>query len=298
MGEEEKNSKMTVIVCVAIIIVVIIATVLGVVFSKKNKTKKDINALNEVLQENLTNENIINEIEENTTENETEELVAKIDETLGLVYSKSTKTGQDSLNNDYSYEIPVVNIDSDYAKKINSEVDEKYGQLIDDELNNIEAGLTLVVTNVRYDYYIKDNVLSLVISATYPGQSTVFSVYNIDQYTGKEITSKDLMNIKLVEEATLAERKKAAFKVKFEESYGDRTTFSNNIKNSNKDLTPAAIEAQVKMYDDQLAKTIADENTKADTSLFLNTNGNLCTIGRIYSLVGPEYFDYVVPLEQ
>lgn len=297
MGEEEKNSKMTVIVCVAIIIVVIIATALGVVFSKKNKTKKDINALNEVLQENLTNENIINEIDENTTENETEELVAKIDETLGLVYSKKTQTGQDSLNNDYSYEIPVVNIDSDYAKKINSEVDEKYGQLIDDELNNIEAGLTLVVTTVRYDYYIKDNVLSLVISATYPGQSSVFSVYNIDQYTGKEITSKDLMNIKLVEETTLAERKKAAFKVKFEESYGDRTTFSNNIKNSNKDLTPAAIEAQVKMYDDQLAKTIADENTKADTSLFLNTNGNLCTIGRIYSLVGPEYFDYVVPLE-
>ena len=298
MGEEEKNSKMTVIVCVAIIIVVIVATVLGVIFSKKNRSKKDINALNEVLQENLTNENIINEIAENKVENEVEEpLVNKIDETLGLVYSKTTKTGQDPANNDYSYEIPVVNIDSDYATKINSEIESKYEQIIEDELNNIEAGLTLVVTTIRYDYYIKDNVLSLVISATYPGQSTVFSVYNIDQYTGKEITSNDLMKIKLVEESTLADRKKAAFKVKFEESYGDRTSFSNNIKNSNKDLTPAEIEAQVKMYDDQLAKTIADENTKADTSLFLNTNGNLCTIGRIYSLVGPEYFDYVVPLE-
>ena len=82
MGEEEqKNSKMTVIVCVAIIIVVIIATILGAVFSKKNKTKKDINALNEILEENLTNENMINQIEENVTENETEEpLVEKIDE--------------------------------------------------------------------------------------------------------------------------------------------------------------------------------------------------------------------------
>ena len=121
---------------------------------------------------------IINRIEEKIVQSDDNKTSKKIDESKDWVYDAdylkenkkfyrdSAKTEEYANNSDKDLVVPYININSDYAKKINEKIKalyddcyEKYGK---EELN---AEFKTYYSDVlKYDKYINDNILSVVIT--------------------------------------------------------------------------------------------------------------------------------------
>ena len=119
--------------------------------------------------------------------------IDKIDDSKPLVYTvKSVKsdvyanvTGQ-TLHNYYEY--PAININNEDIIAINKDI-AKNNQYDD---MDIETGFFGEIEVITYDYYVNDNILSVVLIHG-GNESTWNTIYNIDLKTGKEIAVNDLL---------------------------------------------------------------------------------------------------------
>ena len=189
--------------------------------------------------------------------------VKKLDETKEIVYDSYTKTGVG-----YSYTLPYINIDSKEAKRINTQIEEYYKPIINENLQDEEESVFTHI--IEYKSYINDNVLSLLITLNTVHDTTEYKVYNLDIYTGKEITNSELIDIKNISEKELLDT--------METVYSD---FFADLYKTVKDEQPEE-------YERNLARTISSDNYSLQTPMFLNENGKLCVIAHIYTYVGPE----------
>ena len=141
----------------------------------------------------------VNELkqEENTIKEEKAETkkVKKLDNSKELVYTLASKK---SKKNDYSFEIPYINIDSEYAKETNNKIQKKYSNLdkLAKEATEYPADSLGVV---KYKAYTNNNILSLVI--TEGSIIDEYYVYNIDIYTGKKVSNEEILKTKNVSES-------------------------------------------------------------------------------------------------
>lgn len=90
--------------------------------------------------------------------------------------------------------VPYINIDSDYAREVNQEIYDLYKELIDIYNGNAEVG-SLWYTLVHYDYYIFDNILSVVITTTSGGTDVdyyEYYVYVFDLDNGEKATYEEV----------------------------------------------------------------------------------------------------------
>lgn len=99
------------------------------------------------------------------------------------VYTKESYEYSDS----FVSELPYINVRSDDVNKINTE-------LMDEYYKSIEFKEKMM----KYDYYINDNILSLVVKLYYldsPDSYPVISIYNVDIENGNLLSDDDILNI-------------------------------------------------------------------------------------------------------
>lgn len=197
-NQEKKQSKG---LSVGLVIIMLIAVLIigiggGYLLSKndslfsKNETKSNSNNSNTTQSDNNTS------TENNTTEQS--KASKKIDESKPWVYDANYGDGKEDKkispehsNDIYStmnkLKVPYINVNSEYAKNLNSEIkkiyDNAYNEFGTETVN--QGGNT--VTNVReikYETYNKNNILSIVLTINSGvlngGITHEYKTYNID----------------------------------------------------------------------------------------------------------------------
>lgn len=109
------------------------------------------------------------------------EVVVKKDKDKDIVYTDISTS---------KHNVPQINIDSEIATKYNKEIMTFY--------NDFKSGKGLALSadeyNFGYKYYINDEIVSVVVShTTESGAENPTKVYNINQYTGKEVSNSELL---------------------------------------------------------------------------------------------------------
>ena len=140
----------------------------------ENSSNKETNNSKPVVQNNQAEKNVIS----------TKDLVTEM-------YSKSLT--KDSIN--LNYRFPKINIDSLYVKEVNVQI-EKQKNLAERAITRVNNYNRFPEYHIRtdYKYFIKDNILSVIIYANNEVRgSNIISIYNIDIQTGARIEKTDLL---------------------------------------------------------------------------------------------------------
>ena len=174
----------------------------------------------------------------NTTEKEeTKKEVLLKDKTKDVVYTYLDKKIT-NVNGEYTYKIPQFNIDSKDAETLNQSI-------IDDlkkEYDEAEKDSILAHNNINYKYYTNGEIVSiLAYNAFDTGDFTSYSTYNINQYTGKKVTNKDLLDLKKIKTSEFASKLVETFKkvdpienwksMESGQSDFDREQYQKNVNN-------------------------------------------------------------------
>lgn len=184
------------------------------------------------------------------------------DNTKDLVYSY-TKDVEGVDGTTLTFKLPYVNILSSYADEVNKSI------------SNI---LLSMYVNFEYYAYLNDNILSLVLEGTlYANESHVYSVYNIDIYTGERIYNEDILEYLGVTEEKYISCLPAAYHNAFLEKFP-------NISDIYDDYTKS----------EEYKSTVSEANCTIDMPMYMGLNKALKVIGKIYSLAGPSYYTEIV----
>lgn len=208
----------------------------------------------------------------NTQVDNSNKKVLKKDESKEIVYTLYTGKSSDNME----VIVPEINIDSKYTERVNSDIrtimlkDYKYNGA-----NGIICNSELCPM-IKYKYYVNNNILSLVIYVDYltdPLNHNYYT-YNIDIYTGEEITNKDLSKIKNIDINDFSTKLSNTFK----EAYPfDKYYDGNNNYSEEKEFAQ-------KTY----SMTTDSKNCSIDNPMFLNENGELNVILGVYYYAGGE----------
>lgn len=218
--------------------------------------------------------------------------VNKLDESKEIVYSSYEIT----LENEYSYKIPYINIDLKNIDTINNEIEKYYKTDLEEvlaEYQSIEKDIkfyTLSIMEIKYNAYINNNILSLVIETLHTGGLKVYKVYNVDIYDGTVIENSDLIKLKQIKESDLENKLKELYKAKFIEEYGTKDDVQTL------QWPETEIQERANFYDEQLQRTISSSNCSAKVPMFLNANGNICVVANIYAMAGGESYNHIIEI--
>ena len=230
------------------ILVILLGCTVGYIFKLNNEMKKLKQTT--VVEEQPNQEQA--ESEGKKTEDKKD--VKKIDTSKELVYTYASKQSE---KDDYSFEIPYVNIDSDYAKEINKKIEKDYSI---DKLVKEAKEAPDVLRVIEYKVYINNNILSLVITEGY-AINTEYFAYNIDIYTGEKISNEQILKNKNISENN--------FLSKVEELCIKAV---NEIYKNNKDNSKQ-----------KSINTTIKENKNMKINMFLDNNNKINIISMIYN---------------
>lgn len=182
--------------------------------------------------------------------NNSNNVVSKLDNTKEWVYDANydLKTDKESY---YVYDntklisksdliVPYINIDSDEAKEINQEIYKIYEDLIDKFNKNLKEEIWFTIVN--YKTYIKNDILSVVITTESAGTSVPifdYYTYNFDLKNGKLLSYKDVYKLLEFDEKSINNKANNAIENALSKEYTDGTNFEiyknqsiNNYKTS------------------------------------------------------------------
>ncbi|MCL2322612.1 MAG: hypothetical protein FWC47_10990 [Oscillospiraceae bacterium] len=238
----------------------------------------------------ITTNTTNNEAEESNSSSEEKPEIKKLDASKDLVY-----TSLNATSNEYSYDLPTINIDSTDVTEINRKIQKDYLTKINEEITNDEQGLSVVMISLKYDSYINNNILSLVIDhAISANDLHYYDVYNVDIYTGKSIDNIDLLKYKNIDETNFLNTLTELYKNKFVELYGSKDSYIENLRNAPSGWTEEGLKEQDAFYTEQYNKTIDANNCSVQTPIFLNSNNNISVIAKIYAIAGGDSYNYVL----
>lgn len=188
---------------------------------------------------------------------------SKLDSSKDWVYT------QYSNDNNGKYKLPKINMYSSGVEKINNEIKTN---IISKAKNGIEVGEPW---SASYNWYVNNNILSLVINMNYSGDVKAYYVYNVNMKTGAICTNSELLSLKGLSESDFLNKAKIAYSKTFKEKYN---TISSNDKQ------------YIELYN----KTISSSNYSVNVPMFLNSNGELVVVGNIYSFAGAESYKHLI----
>lgn len=200
-----------------------------------------------------TNTNAIIENKVNLIHNKE---INKINNSKDLVYTNISKKNKKN----YSFEIPYININSQYAKEINKEISDKYKN-IDELIYNAENYPADCIVNISYNVYVNKNILSLII-VEYSGINNYY-VYNIDIYTGNKISNSQILLSKNISEESFLNKVEELCTKAVEKIYGNDKDYKKEKSES-------------------ISYTIKN-NKKLTIKMFLDKSNNINIIPTIYN---------------
>ena len=181
-------------------------------------------------------------------------------------------TYYDDISNRYDYvlRIPAILASGTDATRLNQQVFTALYPGVMDAKSCMDQGCSMMVNRVDYEVHVNGQLISIVSQISTDWHFDTFYVVNYDAATLSEVTRPQLLQrFGLTEDQFLAAAT-AAMEDHFKQSYS-AVGFDS-------------------MYQEQHDKSVAPENFGSDCQLFVDDNGQLCMIVKVYSLAGADYY--------
>ena len=187
-----------------------------------------------------------------------------------------------------NYNIPQINLDTEAVAQINSEI---YSHLYDETMQecvfaSLEIGNDIpICLEISYEWYINDDILSLVITEELDADIINYIAYNLYISEGIEASNEYIILSKMSSLQEYRDTVKEALGSMVWNSYGDMIALWQS-NNADEMLAEARY---------VLESTISVENIDA-CAPYLGENGDLYIIGDVYSLAGASKYSHIVNL--
>ena len=120
-----------------------------------------------------------------------------------------------------------------------------------------------------------DDILSLVIQITEDCDLIDYDVYNINKSTGEPISNSDMLSKKGIDEESFLNSCKTIMGAKFKSLY---SSFDNTDE----------------FYQTQFNNTISADNVNINIPMFLDSDGTISIVAKIYALAGGDSYNYLL----
>ena len=181
----------------------------------------------------------------------------------------------DELGNEYSYsyDLPVLLAETEGAKAINADIDERFRSRIEEEKAYMKEGLSMGITDIGFHGVVWEDVLTVVVRARgYYDDWTDYGIYCYEASTGRWLTTPMILEKMGVSEEVFLEDCRAIFQYRFAEKYSELTE-----------------EARAQTgYTEALERQTAEEYVNLDLAVYPE-EGELMVVAPILSLAGPDF---------
>lgn len=195
-------------------------------------------------------------------------------------YYRSSGSYTDGVGNTgrYSYALPLIcGVDTEDAAAANDAVKDIFNNDIQPELEAMQDGVSLTVYNVGYEYVCYKGLTSVLISVDTDWGSSYYYCFNFDEQ-GKAVSNSDLLE------------RKGVGKDEFVQAASKLMDEACGLKDIPEDMSADA--AQVR------ERTLSAENCSTEMPMYLNSEGKLCFVGRVYSLAGADSYLHLFCIEK
>lgn len=189
----------------------------------------------------------------------------------------SDKIYEDGVIFKYEFNIPQININSNDVKQINKEILDKYETILANVYEN--QYIDFSAEALDYEYYINDDILSLVLNVYTEGGPIFGSeVYNINIVSGEKVTNAGLIECINITETELKNKLNSAIE--------------NLEMYTNKEI-------EEEFKEEQLNKTLElyKEEVLDEIKMYINKKGNITVSIEVFATAGGEKTTCLVDLE-
>lgn len=228
--------------------------------------------LEETMEEFWGNETSSEETEDNVDTELSLELQSTDNSKVNVILNLSgTYTDIVGNTNNYLYQIPQFNADSDSAKVLNERIVEDLYDVINDEVQTIPTGCSLFCYSVTYEVVEYDNIVAIIASVPYPNDVFLRFAYSYDFANEKEVTNTELLAMRnLTEEDFITES------LRREKEYFQRQVDS---------IYPGTAEEEMNAW-----MQSAVNDTTVDLPMYIGADGILYVYVPFPSLAGADWY--------
>ena len=191
------------------------------------------------------------------------------------VESRLEESGEytDNLGNTtrYSYSLPKIVCDSDYAGCVNKEIDDLYEKHILPQLDTMEDGNSIVTPSSRWQKSSYGGITSVVLMINSSWDSDYPFFWNFDPY-GNEADNAAVLKAAGMAAEEFVNR---AHDVLEQEVSFDREGKSDEI---------------LKSLDEDAEKTLSEQNINAEMPMAVLDDGSILFCAKVYSVAGAGYY--------
>ena len=175
----------------------------------------------------------------------------------------------------FCFKVPAFNISSSDAKKVNEEIYSKVYKVIEETIDTMKIGCSLVDYIIDYEYYINGDIVSLVITLYNAWDQTDSIAYNMNKLTGERVSNSQLVSLfGYTDESFIKTLKDVAGKY-----YMENVNYPKN-----------------EYYWERYSFTISDKACNMDVPLYIGENGNLFAAVYIGSVAGAGSYERMLDI--
>ena len=144
---------------------------------------------------------------QNQLENNSSCEVKKIDKNKDIVYTNYENTDKSANNYEMNVNLPYINIKNQSVKDYNENIKNIFQAKAEEVLKSTNSN---VIYTVKYEAYIENNILSLIIYSDLKQDSSaqriIIQTFNFNLETNKELTLEDIIKIYELDEKTVQDK--------------------------------------------------------------------------------------------
>ena len=144
---------------------------------------------------------------QNQLENNSSCEVKKIDKNKDIVYTNYENTDKSANNYEMNVNLPYINIKNQSVKDYNENIKNIFQAKAEEVLKSTNSN---VIYTVKYEAYIENNILSLIIYSDLKQDSSaqriIVQTFNFNLETNKELTLEDIIKIYELDEKTVQDK--------------------------------------------------------------------------------------------
>lgn len=144
---------------------------------------------------------------QNQLENNSSCEVKKIDKNKDIVYTNYENTDKSTNNYEMNVNLPYINIKNQSVKDYNENIKNIFQAKAEEVLKSTNSN---VIYTVKYEAYIENNILSLIIYSDLKQDSSaqriIVQTFNFNLETNKELTLEDIIKIYELDEKTVQDK--------------------------------------------------------------------------------------------
>ena len=144
---------------------------------------------------------------QNQLENNSSCEVKKIDKNKDIVYTNYENTDKSANNYEMNVNLPYINIKNQSVQDYNENIKNIFQAKAEEVLKSTNSN---VIYTVKYEAYIENNILSLIIYSDLKQDSSaqriIVQTFNFNLETNKELTLEDIIKIYELDEKTVQDK--------------------------------------------------------------------------------------------